>query len=421
MKVEDVIRCRRLIRAARRGPLRQYLDDFVHSASTVGYTPASLRDLVRGAIHFGEFLQERGLGDARDLRTEDVEAFIATQPLRRFYGKYYYPTSRGVRSARYLLRYLRSRGIAKPAQPPPQPIYEDLLEEWLTFLRDHRGLAPGSLAIYRRQVSRFLESLGPDATIAGLHCLCPDRVRDYVLGTAGPLSRSGRKTLVSTLRIFLRFTLSRGYIDEDFSLAVERVPSFTHERLPRGPRWENAIKLLETPDRTTALGRRDYAILLLLLTYGIRAGQVCSLSLEEINWREDTIRFGSTKGGRVVEVPILAATGEALLAYIQHGRPASSSGNVFLSVIPPFRGLVSGSIYNITSQAFRRAGIDTPHRGSHALRHAWATRMLALGHPLKTIADLIGHRSLETTRIYAKVDHNNLGTVGLPWPKEAVI
>jgi site-specific recombinase XerD len=420
MTVEDIVRSPATRASARRAPLGPHVDDILRTVQPLGYKSGSLRELVYGLIWFGDYLHRQGITDLGQLRFHHVESFVATQPLRRCRGRYRYPISRGVRGARHLWRYVRATGITAPEEPAPAPVYSPLLEEWLGFLERHRGLAPKSLGLYRRHIRRFLEYLGQDATEAGLRHLEVDRIRYYLGHACRGRSRSERRAVLSILRVFLRFAWSRGYLTRDLSFAVERVPSFKHDRLPRGPQWEEARRLLDAPDRTTALGRRDYAILQLLLTYGVRAQQICFLSLEDISWRSDTLTFVSLKGGRPVEVPLVPTVGEAILAYLRCGRPQTGSRHVFLSTRPPFPLLAGSSITSLVARAFAKTGVSSPHHGSHALRHAWATRMLEEGRPLKTIADLLGHRSLETTRIYTKVDLGRLRTVPLPWPEEVL-
>ena len=420
MTVEDIVRSPTTRARARQAPLGPHIDDILTAIEPVGYTLSSLRHLVYGLIQFGDYLHRQGLTDLSQLRFHHVESFVATQPLRRCRSKYQYPISRGVRGARHLWRYACATGITAP-EPAPAPVYSPLLEEWLGFLERHRRLAPKSLKLYRGHIRRFLEYLGPGATEAGLRHLEVDCIRDYLGYACKGRSRSERKAVLSTLRIFLRFAWSRGYLTRDLSLAVERVPSFKHDRLPRGPRWEEARRLLDGPDRNTALGQRDYAILQLLLTYGVRAQQICLLSLEDISWRNERIAFVPLKGGRPIQVPLIPSVGEAILAYLRGGRPQTSSRRVFLSTRPAFPPATVSSISSLVTRAFAKTGVSSPHRGSHALRHAWATRMLEEGRPLKTIADLLGHRSLETTRIYAKLDLGHLRTVPLPWPEEVLL
>ncbi|MDP3064690.1 MAG: site-specific integrase [Chloroflexota bacterium] len=420
MTVEDIVRSPELQARARRAPLGPHIDDILAGVEPLGYKPDSLRGLVYGLIQFGDYLHRQGVTALGQLRFHHVESFLATQPIRQCRGRYQYPISRGVWGARYLWRYACATGITAPEEPPPAPVYSPLLEEWLWFLERHRGLALKSLDLYRRHIRRFLEYMGPDATEAGLRHLEVDSIHDYLGHACRGRSRSERKAVLSTLRIFLRFTWSRGYLTRDLSFAVERVPSFKHDRLPRGPRWEDARRLLDAPDRATALGRRDCAILQLLLTYGVRAQQLCLLSLDDISWRSETLAFMPLKGGRPVVVPLVPSVGEAMLAYLRCGRPQTGSRRLFLSTRPPFLPLTGSSITSLVARAFAKTGVSSPHHGSHALRHAWATRMLQEGRPLKTIADLLGHRSLETTRIYTKVDLGRLRTVPLPWPEEVL-
>lgn len=418
MTFEDIIRSPRLRALGRAAPLGPYIDDFVTTVSATGYTPTSLRDLLQGVIQFGTFLREQGVTDLQNLQARHVEAFIATQPLRRCRGQYVYPISRGVRGARHLWCYAQAAGITAVDSNRPSSDHP-VLEAWLAFLERHRGLAKNSLALYRRHIQRFLDELGPQANGAKLRSLNAERVRDYISRAVHGYSRSHRKAVVSTLRIFLRFAWERGYVERELATTVERIPSFKHETTPRGPCWEDAQRLLDVPDRSTTLGQRDYAILQILLSYGVRAQQVCSLKLQDLSWPTDTIRFAPMKGGRGVEVPLTPTVGEAVLAYLRAGRPQpSASRHVFLRSRAPFRPITTSAISGLVTKAFVQAGVASPHRGSHALRHAWATHLLAEGRSFKTIADLLGHRSLETTRIYAKVDVRRLRTVGLSWPQE---
>ncbi len=420
MRLEDLVRSPQLQACARRAPLGPHLEDLLAAVDRVGYAARTAQELVRGIVQFGAYLQLQGLTDLDQLRWHHVQSYLATQPRRQHPSGNCHPCSRGVWAARHLWRYACGAGLVPQEPLPPLPVYAPMLEEWLQFLERHRGLAPRTLALYRRHLQRFLEHLGPDASPTSLYRLDVDRLRDYLRRACQGWSHSHRKTVASTLRLFLRFAWSRGYLPRDLSLAVGRVPCFKHARLPRGPRWEDAQRLLEAPDRTTPLGRRDYAILQLLLAYGVRAQQIGLLCLDEIDWRSSTLRFAAMKGGRTISVPLVSEVGEAILAYLRDGRPATDSRRLFLSSYPPFAPLSYSAISGRVTRAFARTGVPSPHHGSHALRHAWATRMLDQGRPLKTIADLLGHRSVETTRLYAKVDVRRLRTVGLPWPEEVV-
>jgi integrase len=142
------------------------------------------------------------------------------------------------------------------------------------------------------------------------------------------------------------------------------------------------------------------------------------LRLQDVHWRDGHITFPAAKRGRQVTSPLTTSVGSALLEYIRYNRPETTARQIFLSLDPPFQPLAATSVYNIVCRAFQLSGIESPHRGSHAIRHAWATRAFAQGQSLKTVADLLGHRSIESTRIYTKVDYTQLRSVGLGWPEE---
>jgi site-specific recombinase XerD len=389
----------------------------VDAAATVGYTQSSFRDLVLGASQFARFLTTSGITDIRQIRDRHVRSFIGTLPVCQRKNGHSMPAGRGSRGARSVLRYLRARGIVA-AEPVADRTYTWVLEEWIAFLYRHQGLASNSVALYRRNVERFLQHLQQDATPDRLAALSPMRMREYVQQHAPRFARVTRKNLVITLRSFLRFAFGAGYLQRDISEAIDRVPCFSLDRLPRGPKWEDLPKVLATVDRASTQGRRNFAILLTLMTYGVRACQLTSLRLDDVNWRDSQITFPAAKRGRPINAPLTAPVGDALLQYIRNGRPASREREVFLSLVPPFRPLTASSLYNVIAPAFIHSGIASPHRGSHSLRHAWATRAFAQGQRLKTVADLLGHRSLESTRIYTKVDHAQLRSVGLCWPAE---
>jgi integrase/recombinase XerD len=416
---DSVIRSAWLREAVRTSAVGPFMDGFVETVARVGYTAQSLYGLVNGATRFIRYVDDAGVHDVARLRDRHVEEFLATLPTYRCCNGYRMRHVAGTRGSHHLMQYLRAIG-ATPPEPPVVDQYSWILDEWTTFLRQHQGLAEASVTMYRGKVQPFLADLGDDAAAARFGCLTPQRIAQYLQRQAPRFTRTTRKDLVITLRSFVRFAWSRGYLPRDLSDTLIRVPCFSQDRLPRGPKWTDIAKLLTTVDRSTGQGRRDFAVLLILITYGVRASQLVRLSLDDLDWRASTMRLPAAKRGRRVEVPITPAVGNALIDYVRDGRPTATERRVFLSLDPPFHPLAAGSIYNVVSKAFRRADIVTPHRGSHAIRHAWATRAIAQGQPLKAIADLFGHRSLESTRIYAKVDVGQLRTVGLSWPSEEV-
>lgn len=293
-----------------------------------------------------------------------------------------------------------------------------LLSEYLDFLRDQRSLSSATIVIRRQAVQPFLKSIGRHAAPSRLRHLGAKRIHDYVIRQMPKLARASRKHLTSSLRSFLRFAHVRGYLPRDL---VDAVPVLTTRRLahlPRGLTWDEVQRLIKAPDRRTAAGRRDYAMILLMATYGVRVGQVTTLRRHDIHWHEQTISFVPSKGGKPLQFPLEKPVAEALLAYLRRDRGPAPFEEVFLTTRGVRRPLGPNNHLGSTLKPYyRRAGIDGQVKGTHSIRHAVATRLLARGNSIKTIADFLGHRFIETTYIYTKVDVAQLRTLAGQWPE----
>jgi site-specific recombinase XerD len=293
-----------------------------------------------------------------------------------------------------------------------------LISQYLEFLRDQQSLSDATIVIRRQVIQRFLNSIGRHATPSRLRHLGAKRIHDYVIQHAPELSRASRKHLTSSLRSFLRFAHVRGYLPRDLVDAVPVIATRRLAHLPRGLTWDEVQRLLKAPDRRTAAGRRDYAMLLLMATYGVRVGQVTTLRRHDIRWHEQIIAFAPSKGGKPLQFPLEKPVAEALLAYLRHDRGAAPFEEVFLTVRGVRRPLGPNNHLGSTLKPYyRRAGIDAPVKGTHAIRHAVATHLLKHGISIKTIADFLGHRLIDTTYIYTKVDIEQLRTLACPWPE----
>jgi integrase len=223
--------------------------------------------------------------------------------------------------------------------------------------------------------------------------------------------------MCAAIRTFLRFTYLRGYTIHALVSAVPVIPSFRLERLPTAISTDAIERLLAAVDRSTPLGRRDYAMLLVLAVYGVRACQLSALRLDDIDWRRELLRVPGAKGGRDVDYPLHPAVGEAIVDYLRHGRPVGwSFRQIFLRVRAPI-GPLRGVLANHIKPYARKAGVQPPSFGGQAWRHACATRLLEKGQSLKTIRHMLGHSSLETTFIYTKVDVGALREAALEWPE----
>jgi site-specific recombinase XerD len=283
----------------------------------------------------------------------------------------------------------------------------------------YQHAAPGTLQRRAQSLTPFLHWLGPRATPEGLAKLNCQEVEQFFLAYAPAMGRSARRSLQSALRTFFRFCLQQDHIRQPLDRAVPTLRTYKLATVPRGLTDEQAQQTLGGINRHTPVGRRDYAILQILYTYGVRGGQVRALRLEDIDWERDQILFKASKRGKDVELPLTVEVGESLLDYLRNARPACSYPEVFLTCRAPYHPLPnSNSLSAIVDRCLRAAGIDIPSKGAHAFRHGFATRMLQQGHSLKAIADVLGHRHLGTTFLYTKVDFPALKQVGLPWPEE---
>lgn len=293
-----------------------------------------------------------------------------------------------------------------------------LLSQYLAFLRDQQCVSPATIVIRRSVVLPFLRSIGRCATPSRLRHLDAKRIHDYVIRHSAKLERASRKHLTSSLRSFLRFAHVHGYLPRDLVNAVPVLATRRLAYLPRGLTWDEVQRLLKAPDRRTAAGRRDYAMLSLIAAYAVRIGQVTTLKRQDVHWHEQTISFASSKGGKPLQFPLEKPVAEALLAYLRRDRGAAPFAEVFLTTRGARRPLgPNNHLGSSVKVYYQRAGINTPVKGTHAIRHAVATRLLERGNSIKTIADVLGHRYIDTTYIYTKVDLRQLRTLAGQWPE----
>jgi site-specific recombinase XerD len=316
-----------------------------------------------------------------------------------------------------LLDFLRDHDVIadeKIRQRRLSPL-EQHVHAFERYLREDRVLATATIANYVRFTREFLKDCFGSAPVR-LSLLCAGDVVRFVQRHAPRLHLKTAKLLTTALRSFLQYTRYRGYVRLDLAAAVPAVANWSMSSIPRAIAADQVRRLLAQVNRRTAIGRRDYAVLLLLARLGLRSSEVVFLELDDIDWKHGSLRV-HCKGGRLVQLPLPKDVGEALAAYLQHGRPRSTCRRVFLRAKAPVRGFQGPSaVGTIVRHALLRAAINAPTTGAHQFRHGLATEMLRHGASLSEIGELLGHRSPETTKIYTKVDINALRTLALPWP-----
>lgn len=292
---------------------------------------------------------------------------------------------------------------------------EQHVRAYETYLRQARGVTDETVRGYVRSIRPFLtERLG--TARRSLRGLGAEDVVRYLQREIPPLRVAQAKHLTTALRSFLQYARYRGDVVRDLAAAVPAVASWSMAPIPRAIAPEAIRRLLASMDRGTAIERRDYAIVVLLADLGLRAGEVAALELDDRDWSAGQVRIRG-KGGCWSALPLPVRVGEAIVAYLRHGRPHSPSRRVFLRAKEPNRGLqTSAAISAIVGRALRLAGVQAPTNGAHQFRHALATQRLRRGASLREIGDVLRHRRIQTTTIYANVDLDTLRGLAVPWP-----
>ncbi len=395
----------RVSRVLMTGPVAPFADAYRVELLDRGYTPLSTVNELRQVARFSRWLEAGGLtvGEVSDVR---VEEFLAWQ---RANWRHRHTWSRP--GLKCLLDVLRELGVLAAEEPAvADSPTDELLAGFERYLLAERGLAAGTVVLYRASARRFVEGLSSDRGLAGL---AAGDVTAAVLHESGVVSVSAAQNFVSGVRAFLRFCFIEGLVGSDLSRAALFSRGRSSSSLPRGISRADARALLGSCDRRQALGRRDHAIIILLLRLGLRRGEVAGLTLDEIDWRAGELLVRG-KGNRQDRLPLAADVGEAIASYLHRGRPQSSRREVFLRARAPYDPIASGTVASTVRRACRRAGIA--EFGSHRLRHAAACDMVGANVPLVRIGQVLRHQSLQTTAVYARVDVERLRLLATPWP-----
>jgi site-specific recombinase XerD len=314
------------------------------------------------------------------------------------------------------LSVLRDAGSIAPAALLPITSQDQIFDEFGDYLRRERGLAPKSIVRHQPFIRRFLHEVCP-AGVGDLGRIRQEEVIRYIERHARDWSAGSGKAMCWSLRAFLRYLHHRGLNPLALAGCVPSIRQWKLASLPTYLSTAQVQKVLHGCDRTTAMGQRDYAILMMLARLGLRADEVATLTLDDVDWRSGEMLVRA-KGRQRARMPIPPDVGAAVVAYLRDGRPKSPCRRLFLRTLAPNVGFASGcAITMIAKTALERAGIrGYAHQGAHIFRHSLATELLRSGATLSEIGQLLRHESHDTTRIYAKVDVDALRTLSLPWP-----
>ena len=405
-----VISSQVVLSRAPEGPLAVYIALFAESLNALGYSASSVHRQVRIAACFSRWLGQAGVASHSVTADHSVRYLrCRARRLRSCPGD--------LAALRHFIDFLRREGVVpaeKIAIRQLTPI-DRCAESYELYLREARALAKATIVNYVPFIREFLKDRFGDGPVV-LSRLCAGDVVRFVQRQAPRLHRKRAKLMTCALRSFLSYCRYCGEVIVDLAAAVPIVPNWSMTSIPRAIAPDQIRQLLASIDRRTATGRRDYAILLLLARLGLRSGEVASLKLDDIDWNVGQLTVCGKNGHRS-GLPLPPEVGKAIATYLQRGRPYSTSRCVFLRAKAPACGFQGASgVGSIVRHALQRAGVDAPTTGTHQFRHGLATEMLRKGASLGEIGDLLGHRHVQTTKIYTKVDIVALRTLALPWP-----
>jgi site-specific recombinase XerD len=389
------------------------IERYVTWLNEQNYAARNISFRVPVLMQFGEFARRAGATDFGELPNH-VESFVEHRLDQRKRG--YSESNRRV-SAREIRNPIRqmlrlilphnagdTSGLADP--------FVDVAPGFFDFLRRERGLRETTLVQYRHYLQLLQDYLHKvDRPL--LPNLALTVVTTFVTKSGGARNERSVQSLCSILKVFFRYLYRVGLMTRDLGKGIESPRRYRFSNLPRSIAWSEVEKMLLGVDRRTAVGKRDYAVLLLLVTYGLRAREVAVLTLDDIDWKRDRLNIRGRKAGHSTAYPLAPAVGEALLDYLKQGRPRTAERTVFIAAFAPYTPMSRVAVSFRAKYHLRRAGIEVSRPGSHTLRHTCVQRLVDCGFSLKTIGDFVGHRTPDATNIYAKVNVEALRKVAL--------
>lgn len=384
----------------------KYLDARMRTLLARGYSTRQASEHLCAWVDFCQVYEDEGAELPTDVRSPAVVAYLddrwpCGQPRRnRIQG-----------ALRVLLHDEQTRRLP-PIGQPTTALFDEHIPGYLEFARQHRG---------RRDMRRDENSLRSffswlnERGVSDFDALEPGDLREFA-GSLKGFKRSTVAMQASDVRGFLRYLAMEGLVSRGLAMAIESPRLYRRSTPPAILDDETIERLLMGVDRTAALGKRDYAMLMLAARYGLRPSDIYALLLDDIRWRQQRIVIVQSKTQRQLELPLVREVDEALVDYLRGGRPNCDAREIFVRHVAPIAPLCKrNGLWDVMQRAFKSAGIEPPAgpRGFYLLRHSAATRMLGQGVPFKTISDVLGHSSVESTRVYAQVDLTGLRSVAL--------
>jgi len=383
------------------------LNGFVEFLFTRGYPRTPVRRHVRTTRRVDARLQRRGCRSADEITRTELRA-CAPPPGRS------QDDINLAATVRQLERYLDERGILPPNRPPSAA--ESKVAEYGAYLREVRGLARSTINHHVATAAQFIAHLDDRGGVSHLPNLTAQDLEGFVRCSGNRVSRGSLQHVVAQARSFLRFLATKGEAPTGLDTRIDTPRVYRGEQLPRALPWSTVRALLKAIDRSTPMGLRDYAMLLLIATYGLRTSEVVGLRLEHIEWSTSRLNVHQPKTTAPLLLPLTDTVGHHVREYLRCGRPSVPYREVFVRHRAPAGVLKPTAVTEVFQAWSRRSSLSIPFQGPHCMRHSYAVHLLRQGTPLKTIGDLLGHRTAESTCVYLRLAVEDLRSVPLNLP-----
>jgi site-specific recombinase XerD len=393
-------------RAGLAGP---FLDQFVSWLADRGYQRVSIRRHVREVAHYATWAASEGLCE----RALDSASLVTLRNHLTDQERFRDPSGNQnhiYQSACVFVRFLEAIDVVRrPSTEHSKARVPALYLEFCEWMKAHRGTRDITLASYRLPVVNLLQTLGSPNTFT------VQLLRAYFLQQVSQVNQEKSKNIATAIRMFLRFLIARGDCMTGMDFAIPTVARWRLSSVPKYLPPEAVETLIASCDQSLPLGARDRAMILLAARLGLRASDISGLQFQDLLWSKGSLIVAG-KNRREVELPLPQEVGNAILCYLRCGRPKVTSEYVFITTKAPFIPITRNTVGRAVSRAIIRTGINAPSHGAHLLRHSAATNMLRDGMSLHAIGELLRHRSIETTTVYAKLDVKMLKEIAMPWP-----
>jgi site-specific recombinase XerD len=371
-----------------------------------------LRSYAYRISNFECYLKERGISSIHELEEAPGQKLLIDYQ-RHWNAKRCYHKNFGLR---LYFQALEEAGIFKPPPPKASHLFHES-KLYAAFLEDQKGLCESTILHRIRYTEKFLKFLGCKKDARTIPDFGISELDDFIKQEGIGLGRSSQHLVVAALRGFVRFLYQSEKISNNLSYFITSPRCYKLESLPQPLSWDDVGRLLRSVDLSTGSGTRACAILTLLISYGLRAGEVAHLKLEDIDWRNETIHIARQKTGRDLWLPLIPQASEAVIRYLKYGRPASKYREIFLISRAPWTPVSNQNIGKVVRRQINLAGLTSSSQGAHLIRHSFATHLHRNGASLKEVGDMLGHKKPQSTRVYTKTAMDKLREVALEVPE----